>query len=180
MKNLTETQIEEAFAPHKEAAARWFEDHVRQIWLHYADEDGIISGETRKNARRFRGFEYQKWALIRRFFQSEGYGRYEPVTINEEYLQREAKKFGQEQVAAFVAKLQKKLGDLEVAKVTRAQAGAGEFEIHGEIEGCNVHVEQQRVFKMSKNGKLYCQWPARIYVNGKFTSAKDYKDRFGG
>lgn len=77
-------------------------------------------------------------------------------------------------IDGFVAKLNAKLGDLDDAVVRRASAG-GEFSITGTRNGKSVHVEQQTVIKVSSRGVWFAQFPARIYVDGKFTPASKYQ-----
>lgn len=48
----------------------------------------------------------------------------------------------------------------------------------GKRDGHRVRVEQNVTVNVSSRGKLFNQFPARIYVDGKFTSEAEYKRRF--
>lgn len=95
-------------------------------------------------------------------------------TIREDYLAKKCDQYADDAVAGNIAKLVQKLGDLDNCELTFG--GLGDFGLKGTKGDHKVVVEQQTVFKVSKNGQLFNQWPARIYVDGKFTSAADYAD----
>jgi hypothetical protein len=75
-------------------------------------------------------------------------------------------------IEAWAAKIDQKVGDLTDAEV-QALDGA-RFRITGTKNGSNVVIEQDMIVNVSPKGKLFNQFPARIYVNGKFTSAAAY------
>jgi hypothetical protein len=55
----------------------------------------------------------------------------------------------------------------------RALDGA-RFRIVGIKNDRSICIEQDRIVNVSPKGTLFNQFPARIYVNGKFTSAAAY------
>ena len=82
-------------------------------------------------------------------------------------LLRYATRIATESAEETIAKLIKKLGTLAEAEIT--DHGGGQFTLVGRLGTHRVCVEQQRVFKFSSKGTPFNQWPARIYVDGKFT-----------
>jgi hypothetical protein len=75
-------------------------------------------------------------------------------------------------IEAWAAKIDQKIGDLTGAEV-KALDGA-RFRITGNKGVRSVVIEEDRIFYVSPKGTLFNQFPARIYVNGKFTSAAAY------
>jgi hypothetical protein len=97
-----------------------------------------------------------------------------PKRLRTDKLAVDAIDYAQAQIAAFVAKLVRKLEGLDVAEVVN-QRGLT-FVIRGTLNGHQVMVEQQQVFKVSNKGTPFNQWPARIYVDGKFTPEAKFKE----
>jgi hypothetical protein len=95
------------------------------------------------------------------------------VAVKTDWLKKCAAEFARLSVEDFVAKLTKKLGSLTDVEVRRADGGT--FVITGKLGDVNVLVEQNQVFKVSAQGTPFHQWPARIYVNGKFTPEASFK-----
>ena len=76
---------------------------------------------------------------------------------------------------AACAKLVAKVGDLKHVKISGAPE-RGTFTLVGHHASyATVRVEQTRILKSSGKGTLFNQWPARIYVDGKFVSEAAYK-----
>jgi len=69
----------------------------------------------------------------------------------------------------WVDKIEAKVGQLESAKVA-ALSGCS-FLITGQKAGRSVRIEQDMIVNVSPKGTLFNQFPARIYVDGKFTPA---------
>lgn len=70
-------------------------------------------------------------------------------------------------------KIVSKIGELDDAKVVHLSGG--NFTITGMKKGKHVRIEQQMIFKMSKHNLPFNQFPARIYLDGKFISEAKYK-----
>lgn len=98
--------------------------------------------------------------------------------INSEYalddarLAAAAKSFAEQTVAAWATKIEAKLGDLTDAEVRHLDGAR--FRITGTKGDRSVSIEQDMIVNVSPKGTLFNQFPARIYVNGKFTSAAAY------
>lgn len=70
------------------------------------------------------------------------------------------------------ARLEEKVAGLEAVDVK--SVGGGNFEVTGTKNGKAVLVAQQTIINVSSKGKLFNQFPARIYVNGKLTPAAKF------
>ena len=80
-------------------------------------------------------------------------------------------------VEAWRYKIIGKVNDLQAAKVH--SLGGARFTITGKLGDKIVSIEQNMIVNRSINGNLYNQFPARIYVAGKFTSEAAYKKLTG-
>jgi hypothetical protein len=79
------------------------------------------------------------------------------------------------EVEAAAAKLIAKVGDLKHVKIVGAPE-RGSFILVGHHPNyAPVRVEQSRVLNVSSKGKLFNQWPARIYVDNKPVSEAAFK-----
>ena len=96
-----------------------------------------------------------------------------PYKIHEEALERNAQKYGERVALEWYNKMRGKLGDL---RIIRCYVDAqGTVIITGQIKEHNITVEQNRIINVSSRGLLFHQFPARIYVDGKFVSEAKYK-----
>lgn len=93
--------------------------------------------------------------------------------IDGERLARNATLYAERTIASWFGKIQSKIGDLENAKVHRLNYMR--FEIEGSKNGDSVRIDQDMIINQSSKGRLFNQFPARIYVNGKFVSEAKYK-----
>jgi hypothetical protein len=89
-------------------------------------------------------------------------------------LQIAGEEYAKSVVVEFISKLVKKLASVTEVEVLWAK-GSGQFTITGKMGERNVTVHQDRVFKISSKGTPFHQWPARIYVDGKFTPETEFK-----
>ena len=97
----------------------------------------------------------------------------EEKVLDEAKLAAYAASYGKAAVAEVVAKLEAKLAGLETATVDRLN-GFGSFQISGTKAGRRVRIEQTTIVNVSSLGKVFNQYPALIYVDGKKTSAAAY------
>jgi predicted nucleotide-binding protein (sugar kinase/HSP70/actin superfamily) len=95
------------------------------------------------------------------------------IGVKQEWLEKCAKEYAEQAVQSFVAKLTKKLGALTDVQVL--WANGDRFTIVGKLGDRDVKVHQDRVFKVSTQGTPFHQWPARIYLDGKFTPEAAFK-----
>lgn len=166
----TFSTIKAAFDPIRAEAKQFFIDRVHAKIDLLRDEDGTI--------RRYHFRDYRKHALAARFikWENDRMAAGAAGEVNTSWLDKNAQQFADEQVDSFIVKLEGKIGHL--TDVSLHMTGNGGFVIRG-MHGDNaVRVEQQVVFKTSSQGNFFMQWPARIYVNGKFTPEKEFKQNY--
>jgi hypothetical protein len=98
--------------------------------------------------------------------------------INSEYaldaarVAAAATAFADATVATWEAKITDKLGELDSAEVRHLDGYR--FAVTGNKADRKVRIEQDMIINVSSKGTLFNQFPARIYVDGKFTSAAKY------
>jgi hypothetical protein len=92
--------------------------------------------------------------------------------LDDARLAAAAKQFADETVAAWAAKIDAKLGELTDAEVRHLDGTR--FNIVGMKGDRRVCIEQDMIVNVSNKGTLFNQFPARIYVDGKFTSAAKF------
>ena len=97
-------------------------------------------------------------------------------SINEDRLAQGAAAYAEAATTEWQAKIESKLGNLELAVVSRHQGT--NFTIVGRRNGHSVAIEQDMIVKSSTRGLLFNQFPARIYVDGKFMAEKKYHAMF--
>lgn len=172
---LTSTSAYEAFAPLADRISKEMERRVRFAFQKYCEETGGgIYQRLHSSSNSAAGKHFE---LCRRYVTAESgysFSTGSKLVLAEAFLTKEAREFGEASVLGFVAKLIEKLGDIEVRDLTFF--GGADFTINARHNGHNIRVDQQTVYKYSARGSLYCQFPARIYVDGKFTPAARYDE----
>lgn len=163
----TFNSIKASFDPIREMAKADFIARVhRKIDVLRDDEGTIRRYGPREFSTHRLAAEFITWADNRMARGTAG-------VVNEERLDRIAQQFADAQVDGFIYKLEAKIGHLE--NVVLSLGNNREFVITGTHNGMHVRVDQQCVFKVSSKGTFFLQWPARIYVDGKFTPEKAFK-----
>ena len=94
------------------------------------------------------------------------------IVLDDARLAAAAKSFAEETVAAWATKIEAKLGELTDADVRHLDGTR--FNIFGYKGERRVRIEQEMIVNVSSKGTLFNQFPARIYVDGKFTSAAKF------
>jgi hypothetical protein len=98
-------------------------------------------------------------------------------TINPEKLQRVVSEQAEATALAWFLKIASKIG--ECVDATLERSGAASYVMNCTLaSGRAVRIEQQVVHAISTHGKRYVQFPARLYVEGKFYSEAAYKRTF--
>ena len=125
-------------------------------------------GETFRGVYNRRAYNVWK-ETIRPCTDRVGTRMTDPIVLNEEKVAN----FSLMQAGLFaddlIAKVNAKAGELTDGKAIRV-SGAN-FIITGKKGDKQVTIEQNQIINVSVKGKLFNQYPARIYVDGKFTSA---------
>jgi hypothetical protein len=120
---------------------------------------------------------YNDWTWARTFRETiapncrrDESGQYK---LNPVLLAAVAEAYAGMTVANWEAKIQAKMGELDAAAVHHISGHT--FRITGARGADSISIEQNMILNVSPKGKLFNQWPARIYVNGKFTSEAKFK-----
>ena len=92
--------------------------------------------------------------------------------LNENRLDSFSTRLANDMADEVLAKVDAKVGELENPGVVRV-SGAN-FRITGTKCDMNVVIEQNQIINTSVKGKLFNQYPSRIYVDGKFMSAAKF------
>lgn len=96
--------------------------------------------------------------------------------IDDAKLTKAANEYADAALAQWQAKIEEKMGDLEAVVV--GHFGGCRYRISGNRAGKRVSIEQDMIINVSAQGTLFNQFPAHIYVDGRFTSAANYKKMF--
>ena len=171
---LTQTSAFEQFKPLADRIEARMIEQVRKVFALWAEASGGVYKHYRYNDT---SREAQDFRVVSRYLKTkDGFASFRDgteVELNEERLAKVAKELGEDSVLGFVAKLISKVGEIEMTNLRFF--GGADFTIDGTVNGHDIRVEQQTVFKMSKHWTHYCQFPARIYVDGKFTPAAKFE-----
>lgn len=76
-------------------------------------------------------------------------------------------------IEAWAGKITTKMGEVEGATIHHLDGAA--FRITGTLAGKKVGIDQNMILNVSSKGLPFNQFPARIYVDGKFTSEAAWK-----
>jgi hypothetical protein len=126
----------------------------------------------------YHSYDYKAWAVARSFLTINNYDRNAPREINEEYLDKKATQYADDQIDAFVHKLSLKLVDLTDVELHNVRPNSFQFTLTGNLNGKRVAVTQNIKYCVSNQGTPYVQWPALIYVDGQRVSEKDFHDNY--
>ena len=85
-----------------------------------------------------------------------------------------AQKYAEAAANEWSNKIAAKLGDVEYHGF-KCFHGCN-YLVHATRDGHDIRLDQQLILKYSPKGKLFNQFPARIYVDGKLVSEKKYKE----
>lgn len=93
--------------------------------------------------------------------------------VDYDRIKTESVKYAQGQVDSFKYKLNKKLSDL--SDISDLTINGLEFSFRAKLAEHVIRINQTTVLKCSKKGKLFNQWPCRIYVDGKMMPESKFK-----
>lgn len=93
--------------------------------------------------------------------------------LSADRVAKNANEYAQGTIEALQAKIVSKLGTVESVEVKRLTGCT--FRINGMMNGQRFLMEQTIVVKCSSKGLVFNQFPARIYLNGKFISEAAFK-----
>lgn len=169
------TTLAAAFASIKPDLAAFYDQHVRRTLGSLQRELGpALRGIG--NSRRYS--EWQEIARVCRAHRIDAGMRVVDYFIDEAKLAAAAAEYAETAAEAFRGKIEAKLGEIEGASFEYQRDGI-RFVITGFRAGRRVMVEQTVVVKAGpRSGRLFAQFPARIYLDGKFTPEAAYKRAF--
>lgn len=100
------------------------------------------------------------------------------LELDEVELRKRAKRYGEDVAVRWFYKTNAKLGALE--NPTLHNDKGGYVEVSGERGGRKVFMRQQRIIKAAPTtGRLFHQFPALLYIDGKFFTEEAYARLFG-
>jgi len=94
--------------------------------------------------------------------------------ISENNKEKLSLQWAREQILADIYKTISKLILLDDAEILSYNVQSRILTLKGSIFGSSVQLEQQEVQKQSTKGKWFSQFPARIYLDGKFITESAY------
>jgi len=101
------------------------------------------------------------------------HNRYE-YKLNDAKVAAAAQAYAEAAANEWREKITGKLADVEYREFKLF--GGCNFLVHATRDGHDIRLDQQIILKSSPKGKLFNQFPARIYVDGKLVSEKKYKE----
>lgn len=116
--------------------------------------------------------QYTNWAAIAGCTVRLGDRISSEYALDDARLAAAATQFADATVATWADKISAKLGDLTDASVRHLDGYR--FAVTGMKGDRKVTIEQDMIVNVSNKGTLFNQFPARIYVDGKFTSAAKF------
>lgn len=155
--------VDAAIEKHKPQLVKEYEASVARslssLKLSYTDAEGNFRVPMSKKG------DYALWEKLRKVMTG---ANLDPVKVKEA-----AQQYADMVAESMKDKIMFKAGELQNPEV-RNMSG-WEFLITGEVKGSKVYIEQNMILNCSSLGTLFNQFPARIYVDGKFMSEAAYK-----
>lgn len=166
----------EAYKPQLEASyKRFVESMFGSLTSRYGKNmKGIYNSPSVANWRNLVQPNVKKVYAVVRMSYSPGEGEY---VIDPEALNKNADRWAVETIDTWFAKIESKLGQLEAGKVHHLDGVR--FRISGTRAGHEVEIIQDMIVNVSSKGTLFNQFPARIRVDKKAISEKQFKEQFG-
>lgn len=176
-------QLREQFMAQAPALTRTYDAAIRARFALTLEEfgvGGVIPATLFPKARRLTGAQKAAQALVNNLISRHARVVEAPVegyVLDEAELARLAAKYGEEVALQWFYKTNRKLGQLTSATLHR-DAG-GEVLVSGKKDGCKVVLRQQVVTKWAPvKCEYFHQFPALLYLDGKFTPEAEYAKRF--
>lgn len=180
MKPAVEDNIAKAMATFIPDLKRDYQEFVRQTLDRAKEELGSGLPHVYSNHRWYRTFQGTLRPNIRKDHPADRPVTYIPkeldkipYIIDEEKLEKNSQEYAEGTAYQWYGKMVSKLGDLDSVDIHYIQGG--NLVLTGNRGSVKIRIDQQRIFKTSYLGTPFHQWPARIYVDGKFTPEAAYK-----
>jgi hypothetical protein len=164
-------ELKTALEAHAPKFIDWYAGQVRSL----------LAAMIQRHGPALRGvyndYDYTYMPIIHKVTdRDDGNSFNRPYLLNEEKLNAYATKSANELVTAWIGKIEQKVGELDSPEVHHVTGYA--YLITGTRDGHAVRIDQNMILNVSKHGKLFNQFPARITVDGKKTSAAAYAKMF--
>lgn len=178
-----ETDIREQFSPVAERLAREYEAGVRRAYNRFNEapaesRQSIMSGRLPQGMSRLEADRFSSaYRSCRRYVRLEGGRLSGEPSLAEDFLVKEADRYGEEQANAFLGKLMRKLDGAHDPELIFSSAGGANFTLKLHAGEDNITVNQQTVMKVNQQGTFYHQFPARLALNGKPITEKALRER---
>ena len=151
-----------------EIARRLKRGDNRLEYIGYYGKDKEVDERTRtENNERY---EFWQNAVERQFCTRDG-------KVRMDKLAAAAKQYGEKTALGWYWKMATKLGKATCV-TTVANPQYVTIRVEGIVDGRLVVVNQDIVYKVSSKGTPFHQFPARIYVDGQFTTEAEFAERF--
>jgi hypothetical protein len=170
----TITNLHAAIEAHKPALAASFTSRVESMFGYLVSKfgvrmDGIYNTTSAKVWR-------ETLSPLCSHTRANDLRRSAEYHLNPEKVAKAAAEYANQTTAAWEAKIQAKLGELDSATVHCLEGVR--FRITGTRAGRAVEIQQDMILNVSAKGTVFNQFPARIYIDRKFTSETAYKRLF--
>ena len=171
--------LQEALDIYRPSIVADFTATVRRAYKRHADQHGIPT----LGDKEFRRNNFNRGTVALCCYvadpvtheRRDGAGKMSDIyLIDDQKLDERADKYAGATTDKWQAKIQTKLTELDEYSVENMKGG--NLVITGRRNGHNVTLLQQTILKVSSRGTLFNQFPARLYVDGKFTPEKKFAD----
>jgi hypothetical protein len=183
LNTVKEGIVERIVSDYNRAAARLAVTRTVRVWNRetHEMESLTVSGwgfEYNDRARRWNREEGDLTKFAAHTYSPSSTDAVYTNEINMAKVEAAAQAEAEATCLAWYKKLVGKLGAVESA--TLHYSGVGSYCLTVTKAGCadSIRIEQQIVYKVSSRGGWFAQFPARIYVGGKFTPEKQFKAMF--
>jgi hypothetical protein len=160
------TEITAALEAHKPSLEAYFVGFAERRFANLVREFGpALRGVYNSDQAR-------NWGAIAYLTTSNGDRISSERVLDADLVAAAATAFANATVAAWADKIIAKLGEMDSAEVRHLDGYR--FAVTGTKADRKVRIEQDMIVNVSNKGTLFNQFPSRIYVDGKFTSAAKY------
>lgn len=176
-----EEKLRAQFAPLAERLARSYSAAIRRSYDRFAAVDPaqrmtIFMGRMPRDMPRMEAeMLIDACKRCRRYIRTEGGRMNGEMSLTEDFLQKEAATYGEEQANAFLGKLLRKLEGTTDPELLFESGDGANFSMVLKAGDSRVAVHQQAVMKFDKSCMPYHQFPARLYLDGKFLSEAAFR-----
>jgi hypothetical protein len=179
-----QTTIHDALEALRPDLEKRYQANVRSTFAHLIETfgpavEGIYKSHNYQSAHVWR---HVCAPVVRHVYLDEAgnptprYSRRTRYELDEARLEKESVAYAQSVALHWEVKILGKLQEMEQVEVRYLDGHR--FSITGTRAGQHIQIEQSLIIKRSTKGLLFNQWPARIYVDGKFTPEAAYKRLF--